>query len=70
MEICSVYGAVKHIEMLGDRFHPEFSKGFAYVEFENSDGAEKSVKHLDGGMLNIIPLSLQVPALSPHLQLK
>ena len=48
-EIASVYGTVKSVEMVGDRFHPEFSKGFAYVEFETADSAEKAVKHLDGG---------------------
>lgn len=49
-----MYGTVKNVEMLGDRFHPEFSRGFAYVELENADNADKAVKHLDGGMYILI----------------
>ncbi|ELT89736.1 hypothetical protein CAPTEDRAFT_156845 [Capitella teleta] len=51
-EIFSVYGTVKHVEMLVDRFHPEFCRGFAYVEYENADDAEKAVKHMDGGQID------------------
>ena len=51
MEIFSVYGQVKNVELVSDRYHPEFSRGFAYVEFDNADDAEKAIKHLDGGEL-------------------
>lgn len=51
MEIFSVYGQVKNVELVSDRHHPEFSRGFAYVEFDNADDAEKAIKHLDGGEL-------------------
>ncbi len=50
-EIFATYGTIKHIEMTVDRFHPTFSKGFAYVEYENPDDAEKALRHMDGGML-------------------
>jgi len=51
MEIFSVYGVVKDVEMLKDRAHPEFSRGFAYVEFGNPDDAAKAIKHMDGGTM-------------------
>ena len=50
-EIFSVYGSIRHIEMPTDRIHPNFSRGFAYVEYENSAEAEKAIKYMDGGML-------------------
>ena len=48
-EIFSVYGTIKHLEMPPDRSHPNFSKGFAYVDFATPEEAEKAVKHMDGG---------------------
>ena len=44
-----MYGVVKNIEIPTDRIHPEFTRGFAYVEFENPNDAEKAIKHMDGG---------------------
>lgn len=44
-----MYGAVRGVELLTDRNHPEFSRGFAYVDFENADDSEKATKHMDGG---------------------
>lgn len=32
-----------------NRMHPHLSKGYAYVEFESSEEAEKALKHMDGG---------------------
>ena len=49
MEIFSIYGTVKSVEMLADRNHPEFSRGYAYVDFESADDAEKAVQHMNGG---------------------
>ena len=49
MEIFSVYGTVKHIEMRSDPMHPQYSRGFAYVEYSTPEEAEKAVKHMDGG---------------------
>ena len=48
-EIFAIYGSLKNVEMLPDRNHPEFNRGFAYVEYENPDDAEKAIKHMDGG---------------------
>lgn len=48
-EIFSTYGTLKNIEMVTDRSHPHFTKGFAYLDFENPDDAEKAIKHMDGG---------------------
>jgi len=50
VEIFSVYGIVKSVEMLLDRNHPEFSKGYAYVDYELPDDAEKAVMHMNGGL--------------------
>lgn len=50
MEIFCVYGPVKHIEMPIDRVHASFSKGFAYVEYDNSTEAEKAIKYMNGGI--------------------
>lgn len=51
VEIFAIYGSLKNVEMLPDRFHPEFSKGHAYVEYEQPDDAEKAILHMDGGQL-------------------
>lgn len=50
MEIFSTYGKIKMIDMPVDRLNPHLSKGYAYVEFENPDDAEKALKHMDGGI--------------------
>jgi len=38
--------------MIVDRNHPEFSRGYAYVEYENPEDAEKAIKHMDGGQID------------------
>uniref|UniRef100_A0A2I3GQX9 RNA-binding protein with serine-rich domain 1 n=1 Tax=Nomascus leucogenys TaxID=61853 RepID=A0A2I3GQX9_NOMLE len=52
MEIFSTYGKIKMIDMPVERMHPHLSKGYAYVEFENPDEAEKALKHMDGGLID------------------
>ena len=52
-EIFSVYGTIKHLEMPPDRAHSNFSKGFAYVDYEKAEEAEKAVKYMDGGELSV-----------------
>lgn len=42
------------IDMPVDRLNPHLSKGYAYVEFENPDDAEKALKHMDGGRCQIL----------------
>ena len=48
-EIFSTYGKIKMVEMPMNRLYPHLSKGYAYVEFESSDEAEKALKHMNGG---------------------
>eukprot|EP00069_Balaena_mysticetus_P004222 bmy_17266T0 len=40
------------IDVPVERMHPPLSKGYAYVEFENPDEAEKALKHMDGGHID------------------
>lgn len=54
MEIFSTYGKIKMIDMPVDRLNPHLSKGYAYVEFENPDDAEKALKHMDGGRCQML----------------
>lgn len=49
LEIFSTYGKIKMIDMPVDRCHPHLNKGYAYVEFEAADEADKALKHMDGG---------------------
>lgn len=37
------------IDMPSDRCHPNLSRGYAYVEYETSEDAQKALKHMDGG---------------------
>lgn len=48
-EIFSTYGKIKMIDMPVNRVHPHLSKGYAYVEYETPEEAEKALKHMDGG---------------------
>ncbi|KAH0512225.1 RNA-binding protein with serine-rich domain 1 [Microtus ochrogaster] len=52
MEIFSTYGKIKMIDMPVERMHPHLSKGYAYVEFENPDEAEKALKDMNGGQID------------------
>ena len=49
-EIFSTFGKVRVIDMPVERMHPGLSD--AYVEFETPDGAEKALKHMDGGQID------------------
>lgn len=67
MEIFSTYGKIKMIDMPVERMHPHLSKGYAYVEFENPDEAEKALKHMDGGgwpCLIYTPFSVPYPRIA------
>ena len=35
-----------------DRIHPHLSRGFAYVEFEKAEDADKAIKYMDGGQVD------------------
>ncbi|XP_061562569.1 RNA-binding protein with serine-rich domain 1-like isoform X1 [Phycodurus eques] len=47
-EIFSTYGKIKMIDMPMNRVHPHLSKGYAYIEFETPEEAEKALIHMDG----------------------
>uniref|UniRef100_A0A8D1X1L3 RNA-binding protein with serine-rich domain 1 n=2 Tax=Sus scrofa TaxID=9823 RepID=A0A8D1X1L3_PIG len=62
MEIFSTYGKIKMIDMPVERMHPHLSKGYAYVEFENPDEAEKALKHMDGGQIDGQEITATAPS--------
>ncbi|XP_061562570.1 RNA-binding protein with serine-rich domain 1-like isoform X2 [Phycodurus eques] len=51
-EIFSTYGKIKMIDMPMNRVHPHLSKGYAYIEFETPEEAEKALIHMDGGQID------------------
>ncbi|XP_061612110.1 RNA-binding protein with serine-rich domain 1-like [Phyllopteryx taeniolatus] len=51
-EIFSTYGKIKMIDMPMNHVHPHLSKGYAYIEFETPEEAEKALKHMDGGQID------------------
>lgn len=53
-EIFSVYGTLKGVDVPTDRAHPNYIKGFAYIEYENPDDAEKAIKYMNGGRLKSV----------------
>lgn len=61
-EIFATYGKIKMVEMPMDRFHPHLSRGYAYVEFETPEEAQKALKHMDGGRPECLfqPLSCRI----------
>ena len=52
VEIFSTYGVVRSAEMPMDTIHPMFNKGFAYVDYEQPEDAEKACKFMDGGQID------------------
>lgn len=54
MEIFSTYGTIKNIDMPSERAHPEFSRGFCYIEYDKPEEAENAVKFMDGGKIFLI----------------
>ncbi|XP_074594767.1 uncharacterized protein LOC141850123 isoform X2 [Brevipalpus obovatus] len=51
-EIFSMYGVIKEVIMPMDRTHSHLSRGFAWVEFEKPEEAEKAIKYMDGGQVD------------------
>ena len=52
LEIFSVYGTVKTVEIPTVRNHNHLHRGFAYIEFSTADEAENAMKHMDGGQID------------------
>lgn len=63
-EIFGTYGTIKNIEMPFDTIHQSFYKGFAYVEYENAEDANKAWKYMDGGQIDgqEVKVAMSVPA--------
>ncbi|RWS30388.1 RNA-binding protein with serine-rich domain 1-like isoform X1 [Leptotrombidium deliense] len=59
-EIFSVYGIIKSIDLPMDRIHPHLSRGFAYIEFEKAEEAEKAIKYMDGGQIDGQEISVSI----------
>lgn len=49
MEIFSLYGTIKSVDMPVDRTHPSFNRGSAYIDYESSEETSKAIKFMDGG---------------------
>lgn len=52
LEIFSSFGTVKNVEFPTDRYHPNFGRGMAYVEYATSEDCESAMKHMDGGQID------------------
>lgn len=52
MEIFSVYGVIKNVEMPPDPRAPHLNRGIAWVEFGDAKEAEDAMKHMDGGQID------------------
>ena len=51
-EIFSNFGRVLTVEVPANSVHPEFPKGYAYVEFAEKSDAESAVREMDGGQVD------------------
>lgn len=51
-EIFGTWGLIRHVEIPPDRSHPEFSKGFAYVEYMEAASVTSAVRHMNGGQID------------------
>ncbi|KAL0993450.1 hypothetical protein UPYG_G00108050 [Umbra pygmaea] len=51
-EIFATYGKIKMIDMPVERIHPHLSRGYAYVEYETPEEAQKALKYMDGGQID------------------
>lgn len=50
-EIFSNFGHVKHVEIAIDKT-VNLPRGFAYVEYESREDAEKALDYMDGGQID------------------
>ncbi|CAI2349754.1 unnamed protein product [Caenorhabditis sp. 36 PRJEB53466] len=68
-EIFSIYGAIKNVDLPTDRFHTHIHRGYGYVDYENIDDAEKSIKHMDGGQIDglVVQVEMTVGRQTAHV---
>jgi len=59
IQLFGQYGNVEHARIIRER-DSNRSKGFAFVEMEDSDAAQKAIEGLDGGDLNGRPLRVSL----------
>ncbi|CAH8537177.1 unnamed protein product [Dicrocoelium dendriticum] len=51
-EIFSVWGVVQSVDMPPDRLHPEFSRSYAYVTYDDPKSAADAVNFMNGGQVD------------------
>lgn len=51
-EIFSVWGEIQNVDMPPDRLHPEFSRSYAYVTYEDPKSAMNAVNFMNGGQVD------------------
>uniref|UniRef100_A0A158QC55 RRM domain-containing protein n=1 Tax=Hymenolepis diminuta TaxID=6216 RepID=A0A158QC55_HYMDI len=51
-EIFSTWGQVKLVDMPTDHNHPEFHRGYAYVEYITAKAASDAVNYMNGGQID------------------
>ena len=64
IEIFTCYGEIKNVEFATDRMHPQNGRGFAYVEYVKTEDAENAMKHMDGGQVDGMEITV-APVLLP-----
>lgn len=69
-EIFGLFGPLKNVDLPTDRIHGHH-RGFAYVEFETDNDAEKALEHMDGGQIDgqditVAPVLLANPRIRPQ----
>ncbi|CAH8514854.1 unnamed protein product [Schistosoma turkestanicum] len=51
-EIFSVWGEIHSVDLPPDRIHPEFNRGYGYVEYVDSKSASDAVNFMNGGQID------------------
>lgn len=70
MEIFGTFGEIRTVDFPMDRFQP-FGRGFCYIDYANSDGAENAVKHMAGGQVDgqeVTATAILVPKSRPPMR--
>ncbi|CAH8855856.1 unnamed protein product [Trichobilharzia szidati] len=51
-EIFSVWGEIHSVDLPPDRIHPEFNRGYGYVEYVDAKSANDAVNFMNGGQID------------------
>lgn len=57
-ELFSPFGSIVKAEVVMDRFEPNKSRGFAFVEFETAEAAQKAIETMNGKEVEGRPLTV------------